>query len=135
KSQFVPDLATSGLSTVAIRMPRHPIAQMLLSKARFPLAAPSANRFGRISPTSPEDVQAELGDRIELILDGGLCEIGLESTVLSVSADSQMILLGPGGVPISEIEALAGTKVRELGRTDASQAGGAVAPGMLASHY
>lgn len=80
----VPDLVTSGLATVAVRMPRHPVAQALIRAAQRPLAAPSANRFGRISPTSAADVQAELGDRIGLILDGGSSEVGVESTVLAI---------------------------------------------------
>src|SRR5260370_1224903 len=73
-----------GLPPVAVRMPRHPVAQALLAAVGAPLAAPSANRFGRISPTSAEDVRDELGDRIDLILDGGRSEVGVESTVLGL---------------------------------------------------
>ena len=130
KDEAVPDLATSGLPTVAIRMPRHPVAQTLIERAGFPLAAPSANRFGRISPTSAPDVLAELGDRIEWILDGGPCEVGLESTVLSIAEDATLTLLRPGGTPVAEIERIAGTQVRTPGARAPLQA-----PGMLDSHY
>lgn len=130
KDDAVPDLATSGLPTVAIRMPRHPVAQALIERAGFPLAAPSANRFGRISPTSAPDVLAELGDRIEWILDGGPCEVGLESTVLSLSQDAALTLLRPGGTPVAEIERVASAEVRSP-RAGAPLQG----PGMLASHY
>src|SRR5438046_2722678 len=74
----VPDLVTSGLPTVAVRVPRHPVALALLAQAGTPLAAPSANRFGRISPTSARDVEAELGGELALILDGGRCDVGVE---------------------------------------------------------
>ncbi|MEK6704214.1 MAG: L-threonylcarbamoyladenylate synthase, partial [Bdellovibrionota bacterium] len=80
KSQKVPDLVTSGLPTVAIRMPSHPVAQTLLHRVVMPLAAPSANRFGRISPTCAADVLSELGEKIEFILDGGKSSIAIEST-------------------------------------------------------
>jgi L-threonylcarbamoyladenylate synthase len=115
----VPDLATSGLPTVAVRAPRHPVAQKLIA-AVGPLAAPSANRFGRISPTSAADVVAELGDRVELVVDGGPCDVGLESTIVAIDEGGGLTLLRPGGVPLDGLE-LAGGPVR--------------APGMLPSHY
>jgi L-threonylcarbamoyladenylate synthase len=140
KRPRVPDLATSGLPTVALRAPRHPVAQGLIARAGVPLAAPSANRFGRISPTAAEDVLAELGGRIELILDGGRCEVGLESTVVAVADDGALALLRPGGTPVGELEAAAGTKLltpttnHRPPTTKASSARPA-APGMLKSHY
>jgi L-threonylcarbamoyladenylate synthase len=121
----IPDLATSGLPTVAVRSPRHPVAQALLAAAG-PLAAPSANRFGRISPTSAADVVAELEGRVELVLDGGPCDVGVESTVVAVEADGALVLLRPGGVAAARIETIAPL---ERG------AGGLRAPGMLPSHY
>ena len=127
----VPDLVTSGMPTVAIRMPRHPVAQALLRETRRPLAAPSANRFGRISPTSASDVLSELGDRIGFIIDGGPCELGVESTVLALDANGAT-LLRPGGVPRAEIEAVLGMPLR---RPEAQSEGPAASPGMLASHY
>jgi L-threonylcarbamoyladenylate synthase len=127
KTSRVPDLATSGLSTVAIRMPKHPVAQALIAASGRPLAAPSAKRFGRISPTSAQDVFDELGDRIEVILDGGKCSVGIESTIISVG--SSVTLLRPGGLALEKIESVIGSSV--LVNT-----GGAIAaPGMLASHY
>jgi L-threonylcarbamoyladenylate synthase len=98
KRDFVPDLATSGLPHVAIRVPAHPVAQAVLRAFHGPLAAPSANRFGRISPTDAQAVQAELGEGVSLILDGGPCGVGLESTVIFIS-EHQPILLRAGGVP------------------------------------
>jgi len=126
----VPDLVTSGLPNVAVRMPRHRVAQALIRAAGCPLAAPSANRFGRISPTSAADVQTELGDRIGFIVDGGECELGLESTVLALEPRGAT-LLRPGGVPKAELERALGMPLRAPDSTANAPAG----PGMLASHY
>ncbi len=137
KAAKVPDLATSGLATTAIRMPKHPIAQDLIRAVGQPLAAPSANRFGRISPTSAQDVLDELGDRIEFVINGGPCEVGLESTIVSIDGDAGVRLLRPGGTPISAIEAVTGSPLlraemtESLGHTTA----GLQAPGTLLSHY
>lgn len=133
KQPAVPDLATSGLPTVAIRAPRHPVAQALLRAVGLPLAAPSANRFGRISPTAAEHVMAELGDRIPLILDGGPCQIGIESTVLLVEPEGTLRLLRPGGVTQDEIEGATGQTLT----TAEGLAGGTPlpSPGLMASHY
>ncbi len=126
------DLATSGLPTVAVRAPAHPLAQALLSQVPFPLCAPSANRFGRISPTSASDVAAELGDRIPFILDGGRCAVGVESTIIAIQPDGGARLLRPGGLPVEAIEATLQTKLT----SGKNQEGAAVeAPGNLASHY
>jgi L-threonylcarbamoyladenylate synthase len=133
KSDKVPDLATSGLPTVALRMPRHSVAQALIAASGTSLAAPSANRFGRISPTSAEDVFDELGDRIDWILDGGRCEIGVESTIVAVSETGELTLLRPGGLAPEAIGKVAGTKLLTPGRSDNSTS--PQAPGMLESHY
>jgi L-threonylcarbamoyladenylate synthase len=123
-------LASAGLDTVALRVPADPVAHALLEAVGRPIAAPSANRSGRISPTSAAHVRAELGDRIAAIIDGGACRIGLESTVLDLSGE-RPILLRPGGIPV---EALAAA----IGPIDRPRHGGADAPrapGMLDSHY
>jgi L-threonylcarbamoyladenylate synthase len=130
KNQKVPDLATSGLSTVGIRMPKHSVAQALLALTNTPLAAPSANRFGRISPTTAEAVAEELGDRIDLIIDGGPCEVGVESTVISVHPAGELTLLRPGGISATEIARVAGVAL-----TANSSTGPHASPGMLESHY
>jgi L-threonylcarbamoyladenylate synthase len=106
------------------------VARTLLETVGVPLAAPSANRFGRISPTSAKDVEAELGDRIQIIIDGGACEVGVESTVVALGTDGELTLLRPGGVPAAEIESVIGVKLRLP--SDSSRPQG---PGMLKSHY
>ncbi len=123
------DLVTAGLGTIALRVPGHPIARALLEKARLPIAAPSANRSGRISPTEAGHVAAELGDIPDVILDGGPCERGLESTVVSVVGGTPT-LLRLGAVPRPEIEAVLGHSV-EMVREDAPIA----SPGQLERHY
>jgi L-threonylcarbamoyladenylate synthase len=121
----VPDLVTSGLETVAVRQPAHPLARALLHAVGAPLAAPSANRFGRISPTSAADVVAELGGRIPAVLDGGPCLVGVESTIIGlVGAPS---LLRPGGIPTTAIEEILGAPL--------ARGSALIAPGMLPSHY
>jgi L-threonylcarbamoyladenylate synthase len=126
RGERIPDLATSGLPTVAVRRPRHPVAEALLAAAG-PLAAPSANRFGRISPTRAEDVAAELAGRgVAFVLDGGPCDVGLESTIVAVTADGGLVLLRPGGVPAAELGA---------GLVPAAAGDPVTAPGMLPSHY
>lgn len=129
RHQRVPDLVTSGLPTVALRVPSHPVAQSLLAMT-FPLAAPSANRFGRISPTDVQAVYSELAGRIPLILDGGPCEIGLESTVVGIDGES-LCLLRPGRLGAEELSAIAGLPVITARIHPAE----VLAPGMLKSHY
>ena len=129
KKEIVPDLATSGLPEVALRVPAHPVAQALLRAFGGPLAAPSANRFGRISPTDAQAVRAELGDAVPLILDGGPCAVGLESTVLLIS-DQAPMLLRAGGIPLEEIEAIVGPVQHATPVDDKPQA-----PGQLKHHY
>lgn len=133
KTARVTDLATSGLETLAIRVPQHPSAQALIRAAGVPLCAPSANRFGRISPTSAEDVYEELGDRIDWILDGGRCEIGLESTVVGFD-DHGPRILRRGGVSQEAIGAVLGHEVPYAPLTELGS-GQLASPGMLASHY
>jgi L-threonylcarbamoyladenylate synthase len=129
----IPDLVTSGLGTVAIRMPSHPVAQALLREAALPLAAPSANRFGRISPTTAAHVVEELGERVGIVLDGGACTVGVESTVVAIAPDGSLTLLRPGGVPAEAIESVASVR---LGKASALVAGTAApSPGMSEVHY
>ena len=126
-SNAVPDIVTSGLPTVAIRMPSHPVALELIRHARTPIAAPSANPFGGLSPTRAEHVLEGLGGSIEVILDGGPCEIGLESTIIKIE-DQKAILLRPGGLPVEEIQ-------KVTGKVDTADGSNAEAPGMLPYHY
>jgi L-threonylcarbamoyladenylate synthase len=130
KTQAVPELVTSGLSTVAVRVPDHPQMQDVLRLTGFPIAAPSANLFGRLSPTTPEHVLEQLGDRIDLVLDGGPCRVGVESTIIQIDGN-QSRLLRPGGISMEVIEQLIGPLIRCGG--DAGDAPSA--PGQLLSHY
>lgn len=129
KSGLVPDLATSGLPCAALRVPSHPVAQALLRAFGGPLAAPSANRFGRISPTDAQAVREELGGAVPLILDGGPCAVGLESTVLFFG-DDPPLLLRAGGVALEEIEAVTGPLKRATPLDERP-----LAPGQLKHHY
>jgi L-threonylcarbamoyladenylate synthase len=130
KHARVPDLVTAGLMTVAVRVPRHPVAVALLERLDRPLAAPSANRFGRISPTAAADVDAELGERVGLILDGGRCPVGVESTVIAVGAGGALTLLRPGGTSVEDVARVSGVAPVAAAGGDAP-----AAPGMLPSHY
>jgi L-threonylcarbamoyladenylate synthase len=134
RGRKIPDLVTSGLDTVAIRMPSHPVAQSLLKAAMIPLAAPSANRFGRISPTTAADVVQELGDRVGMVLDGGASSVGVESTVVAIARDGTLTLLRPGGI---SVEAIEGTASVRLARDQVTAQPGtpAASPGMSESHY
>jgi L-threonylcarbamoyladenylate synthase len=130
KQPRVSDLATSGLPNVALRVPAHPLAQRVLMAFGGPLAAPSANRFGRISPTTAAAVRAELGSSVDLILDGGPCEIGLESTVIGFDRRGPW-LLRAGGISIEDIEAIAGHSLRRARSVETAP----LAPGQLMHHY
>ena len=125
-------LATAGLDTAAIRAPAHPMAQALIRAADRPIAAPSANRSGAVSPTRAEHVAESLGDRVKLILDGGPCEVGLESTVLDLTT-STPTLLRPGGATREAIEALIGPVALSAALPNGDSA--RKSPGQLASHY
>ncbi|MFN4300212.1 MAG: L-threonylcarbamoyladenylate synthase [Thermaurantimonas sp.] len=130
KSDAVPDIVTSGLSTVGIRMPAHPMAQQLLRLCNLPLAAPSANPFGYISPVTAEHVARQLGDQVPYILDGGRCQIGLESTIVDCTV-SPVRILRKGGISIDNISEALGYKPDvQTHSTDNPRA-----PGMLSSHY
>jgi L-threonylcarbamoyladenylate synthase len=107
KRPEVPDIVTAGLPTVAVRLPSHPVALSLIREARTPIAAPSANPFGYLSPTTAEHVRDQLGDRIEIILDGGRCTVGVESTIIALD-EEEPVLLRPGGTPLEEIERVIG---------------------------
>ena len=124
---------TAGLETIAVRCPAHPTARKLLRALASPLAAPSANRFGRISPTDAQAVQQELGGRIPLILDGGPCSIGLESTVIHLSGESPEILRH-GGISTQQIAKVLGQAPR-IRSASSKQEDAQTSPGQLASHY
>lgn len=128
KKAVIPDIVTAGLPSVAVRVPDHPVARELIERAGCPIAAPSANRFGGVSPTTAAHVAEQLGERIELILDGGPCRVGLESTIVSF-LEAQPSLLRPGGLPLEAIEAVVGP-VRL-----ASDGAVPLAPGQLPRHY
>lgn len=129
----VPDLVTSGLETVAVRCPAHPLAQALIAASGRPLAAPSANRFGRISPTTAAHVREQLGDAVAMILDGGPCAVGVESTVLVTQPTPAV--LRPGGVSCETLAEILGEPVAIAASEARAAALPAVAPGLLASHY
>ncbi|NSW75679.1 MAG: threonylcarbamoyl-AMP synthase [Candidatus Atribacteria bacterium] len=128
KKEVVPDIVTAGLPTVAVRMPAHPVALSLIRMVDLPIAAPSANRFGRVSPTSAEAVKKDLGNRVDLILDGGKCELGIESTVLLME-EGRFFLLRPGALSVEELEAVVG-KVEMV-----SSSRRILSPGMTRKHY
>lgn len=129
RRSIVPDLVTAGLPTVAIRLPAHPVAQTLIREAGTPIAAPSANLFGCVSPTTAQHVLDGLGDKVDLILDGGPCPIGVESTIVSLEGVWPQ-LIRPGGISYEEIKAVIGPIERLRNRE-----GPPVAPGLLARHY
>lgn len=127
----VSDLATAGLDTLAIRVPDHPVARRLLQAVGRPLAAPSANRSGHVSPTEAAHVMADLAGRIDAVIDGGATAVGVESTILQV-VDGVVRLLRPGGIAREDVERIAGLPVvADLPPDDTAP----LAPGMLSSHY
>ncbi|TDE17444.1 L-threonylcarbamoyladenylate synthase [Dyadobacter psychrotolerans] len=129
KKNNIPDLVTSGLDQVAVRIPNHALTLELLSQLDFPLAAPSANPFGYISPTEAAHVNAQLGDKIPYILDGGLCGVGIESTIIGFIDDVPTVFR-LGGLSVDEIERVVG-KVNIMKHSSSNPQ----APGMLKSHY
>jgi L-threonylcarbamoyladenylate synthase len=122
------DAVTGGQDTVALRVPNHPVALAVLRALGGGLAAPSANRFGRVSPTTAEHVRADLGDEVELILDGGPCTVGVESTIVDLSSGEPAILR-PGGLPAEELERVLGRPIPLLAESSVRVSGS------LASHY
>jgi L-threonylcarbamoyladenylate synthase len=129
KKAIIPDLVTSGLDKVGIRVPKHPLTRSLLKLLDFPLAAPSANPFGYISPTNATHVQQQLGEKLTYILDGGPCDIGLESTIVGME-HGQVIIYRLGGISVDSIENIVG-KVLILPQSSSNPQ----SPGMLKSHY
>jgi L-threonylcarbamoyladenylate synthase len=129
----VADLATAGLDTVAIRIPAHPVARDILRAFGGPVVAPSANISGHVSPTTAAHVQSDLSGRIDLIVDGGAVEVGIESTV--VGCFETPMLLRPGGLPREAIERVLGRALAAVPTEMAGETAAPLAPGMLASHY
>ncbi len=129
KRPVVPDIVTAGLAQVAVRCPAHDVARALIEAAGVPIAAPSANRFGCVSPTTADHVREQFGDQLEIVLDAGPCDIGVESTVVSF-VEPQPMLLRPGGVTLEEIERVVGPV--SIAPTDDVQP---VSPGQLSRHY
>ncbi|MBX3325796.1 MAG: L-threonylcarbamoyladenylate synthase [Nitrospira sp.] len=129
KQSTIPDLVTAGLNTVAVRMPNHPVAQALIREAGTPIAAPSANPFGYVSPTTAQHVADGLGSTIDLILDGGPCPVGVESTIVSL-VGPQAELLRPGSITLAQLSAVIGPLSRSSSVVDQP-----TAPGQLARHY
>jgi L-threonylcarbamoyladenylate synthase len=128
RSARVPDAVTGGLATVGLRVPAHPVALALLRAFGGGIAAPSANPFGTVSPTTAAHVREGLGDRVDLVLDGGPSTVGVESTIVDLSGDEPAILR-PGGLPREALEAIAGVPL------PIREGGDVRAPGMLAAHY
>ncbi len=140
KQSVIPDIVTANLTTVALRMPAHPIALALIRAAGVPLAAPSANRFSELSPTTAEHVRRSLGSDVDFILDGGPCLVGIESTVLSLAGPGRdgpgltkqrPVLLRPGGISRRELETIVGP----IASAQEVRAGAHPAPGMHPRHY
>ena len=137
KKALVPDVVTAGKSSVALRMPAHRLFQRLLKRAGVPLAAPSANPFGYISPTTAEHVARSLGNRICYILDGGPSRIGLESTIVDLRNPTRPRLLRPGAITVAQLERVLGVRVPSSRRAPRGKRSeqAQLAPGMLAKHY
>lgn len=129
KQDRIPDIITAGKDSVAVRMPNHPVSLALLRRLDFPLAAPSANPFGCISPTRAVHVQEYFGDTLEMVLDGGDCEDGIESTIIGFEED-EAVLYRLGAIAMEDIEAVIG-QVVVRNRNESSPE----APGMLLRHY
>jgi L-threonylcarbamoyladenylate synthase len=133
KNKAVPAIVTAGLDTVAVRIPSHPIARLLLEKSGLPIAAPSANRSGRPSPTTFDMAVMEMKGRVDAIIDGGSCEVGLESTVVSIP-DEQIKILRPGAVTEEMIRVVLGSKNPLIQEASGSHAKPS-SPGMKYAHY
>src|SRR5471030_2993623 len=127
KKDSIPDIVTSGMPTVAIRVPKHPLTYELLSQLDWALAAPSANPFGYVSPTTPQHVMDQLGGKIPYILDGGDCTVGIESTIVA-EQDGKICILRLGGLSVEEIESAIGTVSIITNETAHTQ-------GSMKSHY
>jgi L-threonylcarbamoyladenylate synthase len=134
KQPVVPDIVTAGLDTVALRVPSHAVARAILKAASVPVAAPSANRFTEVSPTRAEHVARTLGDRVDLIIDGGPTTIGIESTVVDVSGERPTVLR-PGTIPVPDLAAALGALDIAVATGDGGGATARPSPGMLDRHY
>jgi L-threonylcarbamoyladenylate synthase len=130
KNRAIPDIVTAGLPSVAIRMPSHPVALRLIELAGVPVAAPSANRFMGVSPTTAEHVRMGLGDRVQMILNGGPSQVGIESTVVSLTGRTPVVLR-PGMIAASDLEAAAGVSCKQAHVAN----GPAESPGLHPRHY
>jgi L-threonylcarbamoyladenylate synthase len=131
KKNNIPDIITAGNDKVAVRVPNHPITLELLKQIDFPLAAPSANPFGYVSPTSAKHVYNNLQGKIPYILDGGDCSVGVESTIIGFDEDEKIIVYRVGGIAIEEIEKITGEKILLTAKTEELPD----TPGRLKSHY
>lgn len=135
KAPCIPDAVSAGLDTVAVRFPSHPAAQAIIRESGLPLAAPSANLSGRPSPTTAAHVMHDLGGKIDAVLDGGPCSVGLESTVITLAADPPR-LLRPGGVTLEQLRAVLGEVILDPAVMNPLAEGAAAAsPGMKYKHY
>lgn len=130
KTSEIPDVVSSGLNTAGFRVPRHALTLALLKEIDFPLAAPSANPFGYVSPTSAEHVEDQLRDKIDYILDGGSSPVGLESTIVGMLEDGQVCILRYGGIPVEQIEEVVGPVALRV-----ASSASPVSPGQLDQHY
>ena len=133
KRAIVPDIVTAGLESVAVRAPSHPVARALLQASNLPIAAPSANRFTQLSPTTAAHVEAALGERIPMILDGGDCDCGIESTVLDLTGEIP-ILLRPGTISRTQIEEIIG-EIKLRDDIEYSKEEPRLSPGLIHRHY
>jgi L-threonylcarbamoyladenylate synthase len=131
RSTLIPDIVTAGLDSVGLRCPNHPLTLELLGQLNFPLAAPSANPFGYISPTCAQHVMDQLGNAVDAVLDGGSCAVGVESSIVQCFSNGEVVLLRQGGVPLEHLEDCLGRKIVVQNNSSSNP----TAPGMLLSHY
>ncbi len=129
KKEIIPDLVTAGNERVAVRIPQHPLTQKLLQSINFPLAAPSANPFGYISPTTAQHVADQLGSQLLYILDGGACQVGLESTIIGLE-NEELVIYRKGGLPVEQLRHFS-DKIRIMEHSSSNPK----SPGQLKSHY
>ncbi len=127
KRDEIPEIVTAGLPTVGIRIPAHPVALELLASASFPISAPSANPFGYLSPTSVYQIEKQIKDQVDIILDGGPCKVGVESTII-LFEEERCFLLRPGGLPVEDIEGI-------VGEVEPFLPSKPLSPGTLPVHY
>jgi len=135
KNEKVPDIVTAGLPSVAVRVSKHPVLQTILEHLDFPLAAPSANPFGYVSPTLASHVKQTLGSKLKAILDGGPCNIGLESTILDMRLPEKPVLLRQGAITAEQIEQCLGNQIKTKFSNQNEDHQAQNAPGQLTKHY